>query len=189
MVPAKRRHGSSAAAVPSQSQRTGPFVSSAAPSSIAQRSQPSRFCPPSRRANPSEHTPSSRLNSIAPSSNPRVSFQQARVTSEASDSAAGPENDADPFEREDDDFMSEVIMAVNVRGRGNVGCCYYIARDERLLLLSDVSGGGLEVVETCEQNTCYSFLQKRLIVTSEGPHTAHCCPFVPEGRGASRSIL
>ena len=61
----------------------------------------------------------------------------------------GPEHDADIDEREDADFLNEVVMALDVRGRGNVGCCYYVAKDEKLLLLPDVQCGGLEVVDAC----------------------------------------
>lgn len=60
-----------------------------------------------------------------------------------------PEADADIDLREDADLLNEVIMAVDMRERGNVGCCYYVAKNQQIALLSDVQGGGLEVIDTC----------------------------------------
>ena len=58
-----------------------------------------------------------------------------------------PEHDTDVDELEDVDLLNEVIMAVDMKDRGNVGCCYYVAKDEKIALLSDVQGGGLEVID------------------------------------------
>ena len=60
-----------------------------------------------------------------------------------------PEHDTDIDERENADLLNEIIMAVDMRDKGNVGCCYYVAKDEKLSLLPDVQGGGLEVVDAC----------------------------------------
>lgn len=46
-------------------------------------------------------------------------------------------------------------MAVDVKGRGNVGCSYYVAREEKLYFMEDVKLGELEVVETCEYLSCF----------------------------------
>lgn len=48
------------------------------------------------------------------------------------------------------DALNEVIMAVDLRERGTVGCCYYVAREEKLYFMEDVKFGGLDVVDTCE---------------------------------------
>ena len=61
-----------------------------------------------------------------------------------------PENDAAINEREESDALNEIIMAVDVKGRGNVGCSYYVAREEKLYFMEDVKLGGLEVVDVCE---------------------------------------
>lgn len=61
-----------------------------------------------------------------------------------------PENDIDIEQREDEDMLNEVIMAIDVRDRGNVGCCYYVARNQQIAILSDVQGGGLGIVENCK---------------------------------------
>ena len=61
------------------------------------------------------------------------------------DNARGLEADED----ENDDSLNEVVMAVDVRDRGTVGCAYYIAREEKLLLMEDVKLGGADIVEAC----------------------------------------
>ncbi|ORY66344.1 muts domain V-domain-containing protein [Pseudomassariella vexata] len=53
----------------------------------------------------------------------------------------------DPFP-EDADALSEVIMALDMKANGNLGCAYYIAADEILLLLEDVAMARAEVIET-----------------------------------------
>ena len=50
----------------------------------------------------------------------------------------------------DDDFLEQVILAIDVKDKGRVGCAYYIAGEERLLCMEEVIGGGTEVVEKCE---------------------------------------
>jgi hypothetical protein len=53
----------------------------------------------------------------------------------------------------DDDFdadtLNEIVMAVEVRERGNVGCAYYVAREEKLFFMEDSKYGGIEIVENC----------------------------------------
>lgn len=49
--------------------------------------------------------------------------------------------------------MNEVIMAVDLRGRGTVGCAYYVAREEKLYMMEDIRFGGIEVIETCMTDT------------------------------------
>lgn len=51
---------------------------------------------------------------------------------------------------EEADHLNEVIMAIDLRDRGTVGCCYYVAREEKLYLMEDAKHGGLEVVKACE---------------------------------------
>ncbi len=61
-------------------------------------------------------------------------------------------------EREDADSLNEVIMCVDMRDRGTVGCCYYVARDQKLYIMADVTYVGVEVIETCELS--HSSLQR-----------------------------
>lgn len=51
---------------------------------------------------------------------------------------------------EEADHLNEVIMAIDLRDRGTVGCCYYVAMEEKLYLMEDVKHGGLEVVQACK---------------------------------------
>ena len=41
----------------------------------------------------------------------------------------------------------ERIMAIDMRERGSVGCCYYVAAKEALYLLEDVKSGSLEIID------------------------------------------
>lgn len=65
-----------------------------------------------------------------------------------SDPGFGPEQDADIAEREEDDSLNEVVMAVDLRDRGTIGCAYYIAREQKLYMAQDVRSGGIEIIET-----------------------------------------
>lgn len=48
----------------------------------------------------------------------------------------------------DADALHEVIMAIDIKDNGNLGCAYYIAAEEILYLLEDVAVAGFEIVET-----------------------------------------
>jgi len=47
----------------------------------------------------------------------------------------------------EDDSIQEVVMAVDMRDRGTVGCCYYVAAQEALYLMADIKAAGLEVID------------------------------------------
>lgn len=44
--------------------------------------------------------------------------------------------------------MNEVILAVDMRERGTLGCAYYIAREEKLCLMEDIKMAGLDLIDT-----------------------------------------
>ena len=46
------------------------------------------------------------------------------------------------------DALNEVIMAIDVDKEGKVGCAYYVAMDEALVLEEDIPMGGIEAVDT-----------------------------------------
>lgn len=48
---------------------------------------------------------------------------------------------------DDADALNEVILAVDLRERGTVGCAYYVARDEKLYFMEDARLGGVETIE------------------------------------------
>ena len=49
-----------------------------------------------------------------------------------------------------DDFLEQVIVAIDVRESGTVGCAYYIASEERLSCMEEAINGGTDVVEKRE---------------------------------------
>lgn len=49
--------------------------------------------------------------------------------------------------REDADSLNEIIMAINMKERGTLGCAYYIAREERLCLMEDIKMAGLDIID------------------------------------------
>ncbi|KAL8831364.1 MAG: hypothetical protein Q9170_005327 [Blastenia crenularia] len=65
------------------------------------------------------------------------------------DTGSSPEQDVDINEREEDDSVNEVVMAVDLRDKGTIGCAYYVAREEKLYIMEDTRFGGLEIIETC----------------------------------------
>ena len=58
------------------------------------------------------------------------------------------ESDGETQRREDADAMNEIIMAVDLRDRGTIGCAYYVAREEKLCLMEDIKMGGLDIIDT-----------------------------------------
>jgi hypothetical protein len=46
-----------------------------------------------------------------------------------------------------DETLDEIIMAVDMTPRGTVGCCYYVARDEKLFFMEDIQLGDVDVVD------------------------------------------
>jgi DNA mismatch repair protein MSH5 len=51
---------------------------------------------------------------------------------------------------DDSDALNEVVLAVDLRERGTVGCAYYVARDEKLYFMEDAQLGGVETIEARE---------------------------------------
>lgn len=65
-------------------------------------------------------------------------------------SRTGASTEAPPDELPDAETLSEVIMAVDLTDRGNIGCAYYVARTETLYFMEDVRLGDAEMVDACE---------------------------------------
>ena len=51
---------------------------------------------------------------------------------------------------DEDSNADEIIMCVDMRERGTVGCCYYESSTGSLHLAEDIQCGGLDVIGTCE---------------------------------------
>lgn len=60
-----------------------------------------------------------------------------------------PERDHDDDDTIDDDSLNEVVMAVDLRDRGTVGCAYYVAAEEKLYFMEDYQLGGADIIEAC----------------------------------------
>jgi DNA mismatch repair protein MSH5 len=58
------------------------------------------------------------------------------------------ETDAEIQEREENDSVNEIIMAIDIKKGGTVGCAYYVAREETLYLMQDLQCGDLDIVDT-----------------------------------------
>ena len=52
-------------------------------------------------------------------------------------------------ETEEDDALDDVVMAIDVSGRETIGCCYYVARDEKLYYMAEAKLADLQMIETC----------------------------------------
>ena len=99
-------------------------------------------------------------------------------------SPARPEDDEAIAEREEDDSLNEVVMAVDMKERGTVGCCYYVAREEKFYILEDVECGGLEVIDTCMLPITLHRIYLTHMGCSEITHPAyHYPPLYPGRRG------
>lgn len=60
------------------------------------------------------------------------------------------EDDIAIHERENNDSLNEVVMALELRNRDTVGCSFYVAKEETLYLMGDVKFGGHDIVDTCK---------------------------------------
>ncbi|OBT67805.1 hypothetical protein VE03_02464 [Pseudogymnoascus sp. 23342-1-I1] len=79
---------------------------------------------------------------------PRQPNSGSSSVSRISNHVAGIESEAEVQDREDADALNEIIMAIDMRDRGTLGCTYYIAREEKLFLMEDIKLSGLDIVDT-----------------------------------------
>lgn len=49
-----------------------------------------------------------------------------------------------------DETLDEIVMAVDWKPRGTVGCAYYVAAQEKLYFMEDIESGGLDIIEARE---------------------------------------
>ncbi|KAK4993873.1 chaperone ATPase hsp78 [Elasticomyces elasticus] len=112
-----------------------------------------------RNVRPIAATSSSRHSSISTSAAvPTVSDERQGHPSPSSHRSTPTLSDATPSQRAtspqredgdaDLDALNEIIMGVDLRDRGTVGCSYYVAREEKLYFMEDVKLGGVEVIDT-----------------------------------------
>lgn len=89
-------------------------------------------------------TPGPSDNSRQPSSAPSVVYRQPA----ASATPSYPRDNLD--DGASDEALDEIVMAVDMKPRGTVGCAYYIAAQEKLYLMEDMELGGPDVIEARE---------------------------------------
>lgn len=160
MVGSKRRCEGSVIATPSVSNSHSSQAPSIAPSSPVSQSQKARDFQQRPAKRVSLHSPRSQLSSRSILPPHRQVHRLSRPPSNTpSERNLRPEDAAAIAEREDADSLNEVIMCVDMRDRGTVGCCYYVARDQKLFVMADVTYGGIEVVDTCSLHLMFNFVQ------------------------------
>ncbi|KEF51694.1 uncharacterized protein A1O9_12329 [Exophiala aquamarina CBS 119918] len=109
--------------------------------------------PPARsrrmiRGSSQTETPSSWSTSHRRSENPRPNRSPRSSASDPAHSRNGlPRPNIVSVQDANEDFMEQIIVAVDMRDTGTVGCAYYIASEERLLCMEEINGGGVDVVE------------------------------------------
>jgi hypothetical protein len=134
MIATKRRRESSVAATPALSITNGSRTSSSARSSPIRPSHQGWFMQQQPVKRVSLHPPSSPLSSEAPRAQKTAVRGPSRLRhSGPADADFSPEIDADISNREENDSLDEIIMAVDLKERGTVGCCYYVAREEKVI--------------------------------------------------------
>ncbi|KAL1306915.1 hypothetical protein AAFC00_005558 [Neodothiora populina] len=72
----------------------------------------------------------------------------SRQTDQVLDDSSAQHRRPQPHVANDyDDASNEIIMAIDVKDRGTVGCAYYVAAEEKLYFMEDVKLGGADIVE------------------------------------------
>lgn len=51
-----------------------------------------------------------------------------------------------------DDDLEQVMVAIDIRESGTVGCSYYSAQEETMYLLGDMQSAGTEILDSCSLN-------------------------------------
>ena len=69
----------------------------------------------------------------------------SRISNHVAEVEVEVESEAEVQDREDADALNEIIMAIDMRDRGTLGCAYYIAREEKLFLVEDIKIGRAHV--------------------------------------------
>ncbi|KAF3480173.1 mismatch repair protein 5 [Arthroderma uncinatum] len=89
------------------------------------------------------------------SSRPTYSRATSVITSQSAQnervsSNAIPESENNTREErleDDDDDLCKVVMAVDIKDRGTIGCSYYSAQEEKLYVMEDITYGELDMID------------------------------------------
>ncbi len=150
MITAKRRHDGSIAATPTMSQSNDSRASSFVQSSPLRHFKPTKHPQQRPTKRISLHPPGNHPGSSAPSSHLRPAYRHSRLSSVATSDVDEAQENVIERDQEEDSDPAEVVMCVDMRERGTVGCCYYESSTGSLHLVEDIQCGGLEVIDTCE---------------------------------------
>jgi DNA mismatch repair protein MSH5 len=104
--------------------------------------------PLSNNARPSNHW-QSEPNQRRVTINPRPSTETPRTPHTVTPDACRRVRVTPARTDAPEELLDHVIVAIDVKEKGSVGCAYYIAREERLLCMEDVPRGGIESIERC----------------------------------------
>lgn len=89
-------------------------------------------------------TPNPSINSRQGSSVPSVVYRLPRQPT----TSATPSIRRDNFDdNASDETLDEIVMAIDWKPRGTVGCAYYVAAQEKLYFMEDIELGGLDIIE------------------------------------------
>lgn len=102
---------------------------------------------------------------------PEQFVQNSESTRAASESVAQDERD---------DTLNEIIMAVDLSPGATVGCCYYVARDEKMFFMEDIQMGDVDVVDALRM-----FIDPTIILVSTKIDDTVIDRFDPEAKNGS----
>ena len=158
MIATKRRREDSITSTSTASQLPGSHTPSLPPSTPVPLSRNARY--PEQR--PKNRASLHRLGNRQQSSTPSTQFsahrgQIARRTTAPSIPKNQTAREGNTGSSEENDSLDEIIMAVDLKGRGSVGCCYYVAREEKVIGEPSSSPAYL----TCFEVVCYRGRQVR----------------------------
>lgn len=144
MAPFKRRRVSSASSnhQPSYRGQSSRFRSSSSRTSSVPQD--------GNRSSSMHHPPPKQRISIKSESS-HVAAPSSMILDEAT-SLQDLEDESDVQGREECDSMNEIVMAVELKERGTIGCAYYVAREEKLCMMADISMAGLDMIDTLKVN-------------------------------------
>lgn len=113
------------------------------------------------------------------SSRPRGSRKEATVSDKTSTRAHSESvtRDGGTSDFHVDDTLTEVVMAVDLTTRGTVGCCYYVAREEKLFFMEDIHFADVDVVDALRV-----FINPTIILVSTKIDDTVIDRFDPEAR-------
>ena len=96
-------------------------------------------------------SPASRLTTPGPSNNSRQPSSAPSIVYRQPAASVPPSQPRDILDDgASDEALDEVVMAVDMKPRGTVGCAYYIAAQEKLYFMEDIELGGPDVIEARE---------------------------------------